>query len=82
MNKDKTKNKKALVLKPEILERLKSLSWEKIGRMADNLNTQPQTIKHHIEKETKTLIRFDWMQQIKQELSLNNIEDITIEIDA
>ena len=62
-------------VKGEVLQKLKSLNHETIGKMADNLCIQPQTIRYHIENNTPTLVGMDWLIEIQRVLELDNIKD-------
>jgi len=71
-------------IKPEIVERLKKLNHEKVGRMADALGVEPQTIRNvHFKNNSKTLRSLEYLEQIVIALELKDssglVEEVNIE---
>jgi len=74
-------NKTKTQIKPEILEQLQKLNHEKVGRMADALSLEPQTLRnHHFKNNTKALLQMPYLVQIGIVLDKENYTDLVEEV--
>lgn len=72
----KTESKPKPRIKEEVIFILQSLTHSQVGLIADNLGVEPSTVHHHIKKNTPTLTKYHWMNEIKRITGLKDVEII------
>lgn len=75
-------NKTKSQIRPEILEQLKNLNHEKVGKIADALGLEPQTLRnHHFKNNSKALLQMNYLVQIGLVLGIENYTEIVEEVE-